>query len=130
MGKAAFVLGYVGPKCSSDVRRVWNEFLAEEGSGGMFDFYRTRTIDDLELRLSEMFVLMRRGYVIDRGFDVSIIPLLDELDFSAKESGKVDTVVNRGGRLIGHFFNAQPIERMADRLHLWRPLEATTQYVS
>lgn len=78
----------------------------ERGIPAFFDFYRTKTQRDLELRLSEMFLHERRGYLIDPLFSVSILPLLDQLDSSAVASGKVDTVVNDGGVFVGYFVSA------------------------
>ena len=72
------------------------------GIDAFFDFYRTKTERDLELRLSEMFLHERRGYIVDPRFSHAIIPLLDRLDVRAEESSTVDTVVNEEGVFVGY----------------------------
>lgn len=109
-----FVFGFVGSKCSGQIRKVWNAYLKERGVDGFFDFYPTKTFEMLELRLSEMFLLHRRGYIIGENFQEKVIPLLDRLDASVKD--KVDTVVNDGGVLVGHWVGS---EALFERLELW-----------
>jgi shikimate dehydrogenase len=43
-----------------------------------------------------------RGVSITIPFKTSVIPFLDELDALAAKIGSVNTIVNRGGKLIGH----------------------------
>jgi shikimate dehydrogenase len=43
-----------------------------------------------------------RGVSITIPFKTSVMPLLDELDTLAEKIGSVNTIVNRGGKLIGH----------------------------
>ena len=43
-----------------------------------------------------------RGASITIPFKTSVIPFLDELEASAAKIGSVNTIVNRGGKLIGH----------------------------
>jgi len=43
-----------------------------------------------------------RGASITIPFKTSVIPFLDELDALAGKIGSVNTIVNRGGKLIGH----------------------------
>lgn len=105
------VCGLIGPSCTSQARTKWNELFKKHGIDAFFDFYRTKTKEDLELRLSEMFLLERRGYVVAPEFHMLIAPLLDCLDLSAKEKGSVDTVSNEGGVLAG-FFCGDDEERM------------------
>lgn len=97
------VCGLIGAACSSRARTTWNELFRERGFAAFFDFYRTKTKEDLELRLSEMFLLERRGYVVASELQTIILPLLDRLDLTAIEKGSVDTVVNDGGVLIGYY---------------------------
>ncbi len=97
------VCGLIAPSCLSQARTTWNALFKRHGLSAFFDFYRTKTKQDLELRLSEMFLLERRGYVVAEEFQASILPLLDRLDSSVEESKRVDTVVNDRGVLVGYF---------------------------
>jgi shikimate 5-dehydrogenase len=122
--KHEFVFGLLGSKCSGQIRKVWNAFLKERGVDGFFDFYPTKTCEQLELRLSEMFLLHRRGYVIGEQFQETVIPLLDRLDTSAEKKGAVDTVVNDGGVFVGYW-----IGDSADaRLSLWLAASPVTEF--
>lgn len=96
------VCGLIGPSCASQARTRWNELFREKNIPAFFDFYRTKTKEDLELRLSEMFLLERRGYVMAPELQTMIVPLLDRLDDTAKQTERVDTVVNDGGVLVGY----------------------------
>ncbi len=110
------VCGLIGPKCSSQARTTWNKLFVDENKNAFFDFYRTRNQQELELRLSEMFLLERRGYIVDSLFQESIIPLLDQLDESVQK-GSVDTVLNERGVLTGYWLN-----NVAEkRCKLWFP---------
>lgn len=106
------VCGLVGPVCTSKARTKWNSLFKVRGFSAFFDFYRTKTLQDLELRLSEMFLLERRGYIVAEELQTMIVPLLDRLDVSAAEKGSVDTVVNDGGVLVGYFCNDLDERRM------------------
>ncbi len=97
------VCGLIGPVCTSQARTKWNALFKEQGLLAFFDFYRTKTREDLELRLSEMYLLERRGYVVAEEFQTSILPLLDRLDPVAEEKECVNTVVNDRGVLVGYF---------------------------
>jgi shikimate 5-dehydrogenase len=80
---------------------MWNEIFREREIDAFFDFYRTSTDRDLELRLSEMFLHERRAYLLDPLFSLSVRPLLDRMDPSAKATQRIDTVINDDGILIG-----------------------------
>ncbi len=49
-----------------------------------------------------MFLLDRRGYIVDAVFQEKIVPLLDALDASAEKTKRVNVVKNIDGRLIGY----------------------------
>lgn len=106
------VCGLIGPSCTSQARAKWNALFKKRGLAAFFDFYRTKTFADLELRLSEMFLLERRGYVVAQELQTLILPLLDRLDLSAEKSRTVDTVVNERGVLTGFFCGEDDEERM------------------
>lgn len=115
------VCGLIGPTCTSQARTHWNALFTQKGTDAFFDFYRTSTIVDLELRLSEMFLLQRRGYVVDPLFETVIIRLLDQLDPSAIDRGSVDTVVNERGVLIGYFLGGDDGERIKKWMSVYNP---------
>lgn len=111
-----FIIGLLAPHCSHDARKTWNRVLKERGVDGFFDFYVTKDEKDLELRLSEMFTLGRAGYIIGEPFQESVIPFLDELDAEIENAKRADTIVNKGGVLVGYFFGGTSTE---ERLRLW-----------
>ncbi len=108
----AYVFGWLGPSCKANARKTWNELFRKEGIDGFFDFYRTTNAYELATRLSEMFLLERRGYVIAPELQTIILPLLDRLDFTALEQGSADTVTNEGGVLVGYFCGDDERRRM------------------
>jgi len=59
-------------------------------------------VTDLEGAIRGMRALGVRGLGISMPFKQAVIPFLDELDPIAETIGAVNTVVNEGGRLIGH----------------------------
>ncbi|MSR67432.1 hypothetical protein EXS65_01205 [Candidatus Peribacteria bacterium] len=95
------VCGLIGPTCTSQARTKWNALFLKHGRNAFFDFYRTKTVSELELRLSEMFLHERRGYVVAAELQEIIVPLLDRLDASVTKEQRVDTVTNEGGVLVG-----------------------------
>ena len=111
------ICGLIGSVCAAHARTRWNKCFSDTGLDAFFDFYRTKTLQDLELRLSEMFLLERRGYVVSEEFQMLILPLLDRLDAKAREAGRVDTVTNEGGVLIGNFLDGDDDQRMS----VWFP---------
>ncbi len=114
------VLGLLGPRCRHDARKRWNAFLASRGIDGFFDFYRTLSRVDLELRLSEMFLHGRRGYLLDASLQLPVCDLLDHLAPSARKGGRADVVVNDGGVLTGHLVGKRGGEwPMENVLALW-----------
>jgi shikimate 5-dehydrogenase len=127
--KKSMVVGLIGPVCVSQCRARWNAYLRSQGSPLEFQFYRTRNRDELVLRLSEMFVLERRGYVVHPDLMPLVTTLLDDMDRAAKECGRVDTIVNDGGRLIGYYLAADPVSAMDARSELWATT-STVEYVA
>lgn len=59
-------------------------------------------VTDLESAIRGMRALGIRGLGISMPFKQAVMPFLDELDPIAGTIGAVNTVVNEGGRLIGH----------------------------
>ena len=112
------VCGLIGSACSGSARTVWNALFKEQGIAAFFDFYRTGTKEDLELRLSEMFLLERRGYIVAPELQRIIVPLLDALDDAARAVGRADTVRNDGGILTGFLCEDRP-DAEAARLAVW-----------
>lgn len=88
----------------SALRKQWNTFFEAQGMDAFMDYYPTPEAE-LPERLSEMFHFDRRGYIVGKPLQKAIIPLLDQLDESAREEGSVDTVANIGGVLTGYFLS-------------------------
>lgn len=97
MQVSRMVIGYVGPKNDVRILKYWNALFAKQGMHAFCDFYRTETRADLELRLSEMFTLGRRGYILAEQMQSIVRPLLDRAD----GIGPCNTIVNEGGVLCG-----------------------------
>lgn len=113
------IIGFIGPVLPDQARAEWNAYFRQQGSPLEFQFYRTKTREELELRLSEMFVHGRRGYVVHPVFSATVIPLLDRLNASSEQAQKVDTIVNEDGRLCGYFLHADPSGAQEERTRLW-----------
>lgn len=111
-----YVFGFLGPHCKANARKTWNALLREQGIDGCFDFYRTTHSGELSLRFSEMFLLERRGYLIDPSLQASCMELMDILMPRARQQKLVDIVINRRGVLVGDFCGSAPSEEI---LRLW-----------
>jgi len=59
-------------------------------------------VGDLRGAITGMRALGIRGFGVSHPFKRDVMPLLDELDGVAARIGAVNTVVNQGGRLVGH----------------------------
>jgi shikimate dehydrogenase len=59
-------------------------------------------VNDLPGAISGMRALGIRGLGISQPFKQEVMPLVDALDAVAERIGAVNTVVNEGGRLVGH----------------------------
>lgn len=105
------VIGFIGRKKPLQDMALWRAYATSCGRSVHVDFYRTDT-SDLLLRLSELFVLDRRGYIVSRELQQDIIPLLDALHPSAQQWSRVDAVHNDGGVLRGYFVQS---DSMSDR---------------
>lgn len=64
--------------------------------------YLAFEVEDIRDALDAIRGLGIRGVSITIPFKTSVIPLIDELDALSAKIGSVNTVVNRGGKLIGH----------------------------
>lgn len=99
------VIGSIGSTNTADLRSEWNGLFAERGVDAFFDFYRT-SARNLDLRLSEMFQLQRRGYIVAPELSQVIVPLLDRCAVD-----RVDTVTNDGGVLVGEWLEGDREKR-------------------
>ena len=115
--KHAIVCGLLAPTCSGNARSIWNSYFSRHQYDAFFDFYRCTGREDLTLRLSEMFLLNRRGYIVDKVFQEEIVPLLDVLEPSALRAGRVDSILNNEGVLHGAYIDDQSPEM---RVQFWR----------
>lgn len=109
-----FIFGLIGPVCTAQARRLWNQLLKERQIDGFFDFYRTTNEHALVTRLAEMFLLERRGYLIHESLQKAAFSLMDRLAPSAVKCGLVDTVTNERGVLVGHFLAARDLQTILD----------------
>lgn len=111
------VIGLLSPKHQRAEQIQWNQLLEAKKLNAYFDVYKTENCTCpectkkmcLTLRLSEMFLLGRRGYIIDISLQKELVTLIDELDSSAKKAKRVDTIVNEGGIVRGYC-----LEKMKD----------------
>lgn len=120
-----YVFGLVGPVCTSEARKTWNALLSEQKIDGFFDFYRAKSVGDLELRLSEMFLLHRRGYVIDASLSKETVRLMDKCGRGVAPRGVVDVVRNDGGVLVGYSMHGKSPE---DILRVWLTHDASVSH--
>jgi shikimate 5-dehydrogenase len=94
---------------TSEEMSWWNAEFKKLGMDAALSRYPTE-VDTLPERLSEMFHFDRRGYIVGKGLQEAIIPLLDYIDSSvelalngSEGEGTVDTVHNAGGVMTGYF---------------------------
>jgi shikimate dehydrogenase len=59
-------------------------------------------VGDLAGAITGMRALGIRGFGVSHPFKRDVVPLLDEIDAVAARIGAVNTIVNLGGRLVGH----------------------------
>lgn len=69
---------------------------------GLAYLYVPFTCTDLAASVAGMRAMGIRGLGISMPFKTEILPLLDAIDPRAARLGAVNTVVNEGGRLVGH----------------------------
>lgn len=109
------IIGLLGQSRDTPQIRFWNALFRERSMDAFCDFYRTNDGADLELRLSEMFLHHRRGYVLSKELQPLVVPLLDRTE----GTGSVDTVVNQGGVLIGCHAGNDAMKSRRRRFELW-----------
>lgn len=111
MSRTNSVIGYLGPRKVQAFTIVWNALFTRLNAPAMLDFYPTSACGNdpcaekqcLHLRLSEMFLLGRRGYIVDPALQSDAYELMDEHDATARKHKKVDTVVSENGVQKGFF---------------------------
>lgn len=97
------LLGIIGKISDAGALQArWNAYFEKEGIDAFMDRYPTKE-KELPERLSEMFHFDRRLYIVGGPLQEVVIPLLDALDSSAEEKGRVDTIVNEEGVMRGFF---------------------------
>ncbi|VVB75346.1 Shikimate dehydrogenase (NADP(+)) [uncultured archaeon] len=67
--------------------------------------YLAFKVTNVELAIKSMRELGFIGYSVTIPHKVEVVKYLDEIDVRAKEIGAVNTVLNRGGKLIGYNFD-------------------------
>jgi len=89
------------------------------GRMGVNAAYLAFEVGDITDALDAIRGLGIRGVSITIPFKTSVIPFLDELDALSAKIGSVNTIVNRGGKLIGHntdHFGA--LKALEEKVHL------------
>ncbi len=97
------VIGFIGRKKNSHILTAMREHFQWQTREVHIDFYRT-TEQDLSARLSELYALDRRGYVVSDELQEAILPFLDSIHPTDMPPTSVNTVVNDGGILKGYSF--------------------------
>tara|TARA_Y100000310_G_scaffold286539_1_gene310831 strand:+ start:74 stop:454 length:381 start_codon:yes stop_codon:yes gene_type:complete len=110
------LFGIIGahPQASA-LQREWNAYFTQEGLDAFLDRYPTKE-EQLPERLSEMFHFDRRAYIVGNRLQEAIIPLLDHVEKSAADDGRVTVVLNRGGEFWGYYTDNSP-ENVWDLYH-------------
>ncbi|WP_339214581.1 shikimate dehydrogenase [Ornithinibacillus sp. FSL M8-0202] len=80
---------------------IHKQFLEEANIQGNYSIFEVRE-DDLTELVQTIKEKRITGFNVTLPYKQKIIPLLDELDPSAKHIGAVNTVLNKDGRLIGY----------------------------
>jgi shikimate dehydrogenase len=83
--------------------------------------YLAFEIEDLEEALRGIRGLGVRGVSVTIPFKTEVIPFLDKVEGLAKKIGAVNTIVNRGGKLIGHNTDCDgALEALEEKINLKR----------
>ena len=83
--------------------------------------YLAFEIKDLEEALRGIRGLGVRGVSVTIPFKTEVIPFLDKVEGFAKKIGAVNTIVNRGGKLIGHNTDCDgALEALEEKINLKR----------
>jgi shikimate dehydrogenase len=85
---------------------------------GLDWIYKAFTTTDLAAAIGGVRALGIRGCAISMPWKEAVIPLLDELASSARAIGSVNTIVNEGGRLVGHNTDYAAIRTLLRSLEL------------
>ncbi len=96
------VFGFLGPSLRGSVKRAWHAYFVSASLDACFECFPTKTERDLELRLSEMFLLDRRGYILHPRFYDVVLPFLDRYEKGIECTG-VNIVTNVNGVLVGSY---------------------------
>jgi shikimate dehydrogenase len=81
--------------------------------------YLAFEIEDLEEALRGIRGLGVRGVSVTIPFKTEVIPFLDKVEGRARKIGAVNTIVNRGGKLIGHNTDGDgALEALEERIDL------------
>ncbi|MEN2465046.1 shikimate dehydrogenase [Ornithinibacillus sp. JPR2-1] len=98
----AYQLGLIGyPIKHSLSPWIHKQFLEEANIQGNYSIFEVRE-DDLTELVQTIKEKSVTGFNVTFPYKQKIIPLLDDLDPSAKHIGAVNTVLNKEGRLIGY----------------------------
>ncbi len=83
--------------------------------------YLAFEVKDLEEALRGIRGLGVRGVSVTIPFKTEVIPFLDEVEGLAKKIGAVNTIINRGGKLVGHNTDCDgAVEALEEKIDLKR----------
>ncbi|MCK5019150.1 MAG: hypothetical protein KAS32_18965 [Candidatus Peribacteraceae bacterium] len=95
----------------SEILKEWNKYFLEKGIDAFMDSYNVKE-KDLLVHFSDMFLFDRRAYIVSPNLQKLVLPYLDVIDLASKEAGKASFIYNRGGVLIGYFFDDHSVDKI------------------
>ena len=106
--------GLIGhPLKHSQSRFYFNEKFEYEGLDCLYQHYDIKSLDELHDVMAKYPDLC--GFNVTIPYKESIIPLLDEMDATAKEVGAVNVVAITNGKLKGYNTDAYGFEQLLER---------------
>ena len=106
--------GLIGhPLKHSQSRFYFNEKFEYEGLDCLYQHFDIRTLDELHDIMAKYPDLC--GFNVTIPYKESIIPLLDEMDATAKEVGAVNVVTITNGKLKGYNTDVYGFEQLLER---------------
>lgn len=88
----------------------WNKSFAKQGIDAWMSKYPA-TVKTIPERLSEMFHFDRRAYLVSPSLEKVVLPFLDRLETHAKQEGRVNTILNERGVLVGALLTEEEREQ-------------------
>ncbi|MGQ9630242.1 MAG: type I 3-dehydroquinate dehydratase [bacterium] len=115
------IYGHISPSAeTSPLVAAFNSAFKARGLDGVYMPFRVEK--DVGRFVKSFSKIDVRGYTVAPSHQEGIGRFLDGLDASAERAGRVNTVVNRDGRLIG--YRVPEEELISSQFRLWTGLEA------